>query len=190
MNFFSHYCWRVTARAGWRSACLAVGGLLMALPAMSQWKDWDYALDEEKKPWSELQVQIPAYPKTDTLMKFDSGAATSNTFFVDAASISVGEDGVVRYTLLVKTGGGATNVSFEGIRCETREHRIYAFGRPNAEWSRARESKWRFIEFREINNHHLALHREYFCIDRKRAAPLKQILNTLRYGPARRPDGG
>lgn len=159
-------------------ACL----LTVAWPAVAQWKDWDYDLDQEKKPWQELQIKIPAYPKPENLLKFDAGANTANTFFVDAASVSVGDDGVVRYTLMVKGGGGATNVSFEGIRCDTRELRVYAFGRPDSEWSRARDSAWRRIEVREINNHHLTLYREYFCPSRKTIASQKQILQWLRYG--------
>lgn len=172
----------------WPAALAAAGGLFIALSAAAQWKDWDYDLDQEKKSWSELQAQIPAYPKPGNLLKFDAGASTANQFFVDAASVSVGDDGVVRYTLMVKTGGGATNVSFEGIRCDTRELKIYAFGRPNSEWSRARDTQWRPIEFREINNHHLTLHREHFCPGRKTIATAPQILHTLKYGPPRRAD--
>ncbi|HTE13838.1 MAG TPA: CNP1-like family protein, partial [Burkholderiales bacterium] len=103
-------CWRKSV------VTIAVAGmLLLTLPAMAQWKDWDYELDQEKKPWEELQAKLPSYPKPENLLKFDIGSNTANSYFVDAASVSVGEDGVVRYTLVIKTGGGATNVSFEGI---------------------------------------------------------------------------
>jgi hypothetical protein len=92
----------------------------------------------------------------------------------------VGDDGVVRYALMVKTAGGAVNVSFEGIRCDTRELRVYAFGRPNGEWSRARNINWQYIEFREFNNHHLTLFREHFCPTRKTIAPVSKIIQTLK----------
>ncbi len=167
-------------------AWVTASALFAAVPAMSQWKDWDYDLDQEKKSWQELQAQIPPYPKSENLLKFDAGSNTANTFYLDSASISVGDDGVVRYTLMVKTGGGATNVSFEGIRCDTRELKIYAFGRPSGEWSRARDTQWREIAFREINNHHLTLFREYFCPTRKTIATVPQILNTLKFGPPTR----
>ena len=81
--------------------------LQVAMPASAQWKDWDYDLDQEKKPWEELQAQLPPYPKNENLLKFDTGSNTSNSYFVDATSVSVGEDHVVRYTLVVKTSGGA-----------------------------------------------------------------------------------
>ncbi len=176
-----------SARACLRIVSLvAVISLLLARPAAAQWKDWDYDLDQEKKPWTELQAQIPAYPKPENLLKFDVGAATPHSYFVDRASVSVGDDGVVRYTLMVRASGGATNVSFEGIRCEARELKVYAFGRANGEWSRARDSQWRRIEAREVNNHHLTLHHLHFCPARKWAAPLAQILQTLKSGPPKR----
>lgn len=156
--------------------------MMMAFPAASQWKDWDYDLDQEKKPWAELQTQIPPYPKPENLLKFYAGAATPHSYFIDSASVSVGDDGVVRYTLMIKTGGGATNVSFEGIRCEGREIKIYAFGRPNGEWSRARDSRWKRIEAQEVNDYHRMLHGDYFCPSKRQAAPLSQIFHTLKYG--------
>jgi len=166
-------------------AVATVSGLLIACPASSQWKDWDYDLDQEKKSWDELQTKLPPYPKPENLLKFDMGPVP-NSYFIDSASLSIGDDGVVRYTLMIKTGGGATNVSFEGIRCESREFKIYAFGHPDAQWSRARDPHWRRIEVKDIHNHHSTLHLEHFCPARKWAAPLKQITQTLKYGASRR----
>lgn len=161
---------------------LTLFALLIALPSAAQWKDWDYDLDQEKKPWSELQTQLPAYPKPENLLKFDLGSNTSNSYFVDAASLSVGEDGVVRYTLVIKAGGGATNVSFEGIRCDSKKVRVYAFGHPNSQWSRARDPEWREIKARDINGYHYALRQDYFCWTSSRTAtyPLKQIIANFK----------
>ena len=170
----------------WCAIALAtLSGLFIACPASSQWKDWDYDLDQEKKPWNELQTKLPPFPKPENLLKFDMGPIPNN-YFIDSASLSIGDDGVVRYTLVIKTGGGATNVSFEGIRCESREVRIYAFGHPNGEWSRARDSQWKRIVVTTTNNHHSTLHLEHFCPSRKWAAPMKQIIQTLKYGAPRR----
>lgn len=163
---------------------LALAALLAATPLSAQWKDWDYDLDQEKKSWKELQVNLPPYPKAENLLKLDIGSNATNQYFVDATSISVGEDGVVRYTLVIKAGGGATNVSFEGIRCDGRQVRVYAFGHPNSEWSRARNAGWVDIQPREINGYHYALHRDYFCWTSSRRATFtqKEILANLRRG--------
>ncbi len=167
-----------------RISCWIAVCVMLALPVAAQWKDWDYELDQEKKPWEELQAQLPPYPKPENLLKFDPGAISSNDYFVDATSLSVGEDKVVRYTLVVKTGGGATNVSFEGIRCDKGQLRIYAFGRPNSIWSRARDSNWRPIVYREVNGYHNTLYRGYMCTRSRSSEPesVKQIITTLKRG--------
>lgn len=172
-------------RYGWPLAVLAVW--LMAQPCAAQWKDWDYDLDQEIKPWQELQSQLPPYPKPENLLRFDLGSNTANRYFVDAPSVSVGEDGVVRYTLVIRAGGGANNVSFEGIRCKTRQVRVYAFGHPGDQWSRARNAGWRAIEPRDVNGYHYALLRDYFCwtSSRTSALPLQAILSNLKNGPQR-----
>jgi hypothetical protein len=167
----------------WLALCVT---LLVSSPAVAQWKDWDYDLDQEKKPWEELQTQLPPYPKPENLLKFDPGAVSSNSYFVDVASLSVGEDKVARYTLVVKSSGGATNVSFEGIRCDKGQLRVYAFGHANSAWSRARDSSWRQVVYREVNGHHYALYREYLCSKARSSEPLsvKQIIAAIKSGPA------
>jgi len=185
--------WRLSLHGAqvWCGALLvALSGSLIALPAWAQWKDWDYELDREKKPWEEMQTKLPPFPKPENLRKFDIGSNTANSYFVDEPSVSVGDDGVVRYTLMIKAGGGATNVSFEGIRCDSRQVRVYAFGHPGDQWSRARNPGWRDIQPREINGYHYALHRDYFCWTSSRTATLqlKQIIANLKNGPPRPAD--
>ncbi len=130
-------------------------------------------------------MQLPPHPKPENLLSFDTGSNTRNNYYVDAASISIGEDRVVRYTLVVKSGGGgATNVSFEGIRCDAAQVRVYALGHPGARWSRARDANWRAIEYREINGHHNILLRNFMCTQTRsrEAASLRDIVAALKRG--------
>ena len=123
----------------------------------------DFEEDYENKQWQEIEVQLPAAPKQETLLPFYVSAATENRFFVDGATLSVGGDGVVRYVLLVLTPQGARNVTYEGMRCETRERRIYASGRLDGTWSKARKNEWVRILDAWANRQHAALYLEYFC---------------------------
>ncbi len=167
----------------WRWIAIICTGLLV-LPAAAQWKDWDYDLDQEKKPWEELQTQLPSYPKAENLLKFDMGSNTANSYFVDAASLSVGDDKVVRYTLVIKTAGGATNVSFEGIRCDGRQLRVYAFGHATRGWSRSRDAGWRDLLKLDLNGHHNVLYRDILCTQtrNRQVAAVKDIISTLKRG--------
>lgn len=153
----------------------------MVVPAAAQWGSFDSDFDEEKKPWSEVEAQLPTYPRTENLLRFEGGVASANRFYIDAPSLSVGEDGVVRYTMLVRAPGGATNVSFEGIRCATGEQKLYAVGRSDGKWTRARDPAWRNITYRELNRPHWNLFKEFYCVDRREPVPvpLKGILEAL-----------
>jgi CNP1-like family len=165
--------------------CLVLAGLVAAGPVRAQWDGWDYTFDREIKPWAEMQAQMPAYPKDDGLIPLDVGSATPHRFFIDGGSVSVGSDGIVRYTLVIKTAGGATNVSFEGIRCETREQKYYAIGRSDKTWVRARDPQWRRIEPKDFNAQHATLYREYLCRGKTMVESAEQIVQALRRGPSR-----
>lgn len=146
-----------------------------------EWGKFDFEFDQEK-PWVELQAQLPAYPAEGNYLPFFVSATAVNQFFIDAQSISIGEDGVVRYTLIVKSPHGAVNVSFEGMRCASGERKLYAFGRSDGSWSKARASKWENIEYKDVNRHHHMLHDDFFCIGQTPAKSVEDIVKNLKTG--------
>jgi hypothetical protein len=118
---------------------------------------------EADKPWQEAETELPAAPLATNLKEIYVSAVATNNYFIDAATLTVGADRVVRYVLVVETSGGARNVSFEGMHCETGKWKLYATGHKDGTWSRARISEWREIENKPVNRHHAALSRDYFC---------------------------
>jgi hypothetical protein len=139
---------------------LVAGGMLVDAHAL----DRD---DPDAPQWKEVEVELPAFPQPGNLREFYVSGATTHKFAIDATTLSVGKDGVVRYALVVRTSGGATNTSFEGIRCVSGEFKIYATGHQDGQWVRVRQSAplsdWRRIENKPVNRHHAALARELFC---------------------------
>lgn len=134
--------------------------------------------------WSELGVTPPAYPKVENLIKFPTTWTTSDVL-VDRTTLTVGDDTVVRYVLVIKTAGGAENVTFEGLRCQTGQRRIYAFGRRDQTWSPSKASDWRSIEDTRTNRHHFEFWRDVFCEGRA-TEPRDVILrNVVRGGRER-----
>lgn len=146
-------------RRWFRSLVLSLAALLATCSLA--WADFED--DYETKQWQEIEVALPAAPKEDNLVPFYVSAATSNRFFIDASTLSLGGDGVVRYVLLVLSPEGGRNVTFEGMRCESRERRIYASGRMDGSWSKARKNEWVRIQDAYANRHHAALFIDYFC---------------------------
>ena len=132
--------------------------------------------------WSEGETTLPAFPKPGNLIEFYVSAATHNHFFIDGSSLSVGADGVVRYVLVVKTAGGATDISFEGMRCNSGEYKLYAIGRDDGSWAKARVDDWRPIENKTVNRYHAALYGDYFCSDHTPIADAAAGREALRHG--------
>lgn len=161
---------------------LAAVAACAAPPQGGKWQQWDIDFDEGKKPWQEIESMMPPYPRPEHLVPLADRGASQHQFLIDAQSLSVGEDGVVRYTLLVRTAGGATNVSFEGMRCETREQKYYALGRADGSWVRARSPQWRRIETQSINRHHIVLYSDVFCDGRDPVTTTREVLQRLKYG--------
>ena len=149
------------------------------------------AEDPDAPKWQEEQLQLPTYPQETTLLPFYVSEITTHRFFVDGATLSVGKDGVIRYVLVIKTGGGATNITFEGIHCDRREYKTYAAGRHDGTWSASRKSEWRRIENKPINRHHAALSRDLFCPGGGSIQAAEEGRNALKLGQhplAPRPD--
>ncbi|WP_172600093.1 CNP1-like family protein [Sulfuricystis multivorans] len=119
--------------------------------------------DPDAPKWEEETPQLPGFPKEADLREFFVSATTPHRYFIDTASLSVGKDGVVRYTLVVHTRGGVTNITYEGLRCATGQFKIYATGHTDGRWVMARQSAWRPIENNPTYRHHAALSHDYFC---------------------------
>ena len=140
---------------------------------------------EEPEVWQEKQeVEPPAFPKQENLREFYVSAVATNTYMIDASTLAVGSDGVVRYVLVVRTSGGATNVSFEGINCKEVSWKHYATGHGDGTWmkSRAIRSEWRPIENKPVNRHHAALARDLFCPMGNAIRTADEGRNALRLG--------
>ena len=109
-------------------------------------------------PPAEEEVAPPAYPQPANLLEFRLPDPEGFRFFVDRTTLSVDKDGVVRYVLVARSSEGAQSVTYEGLRCQTAENRVFAVGQPDGTWVSAR-SAWRAIGAPR----HFALYRDYFC---------------------------
>jgi hypothetical protein len=121
----------------------------------------------------------PAFPRRENLVEIAVRGATDFRFYVDGATLGVG-DGVVRYVLVARSPEGVENVSFEAIRCATAEYRVYALGRADRTWG-GRAGAWRPVAERP-QPWHTALQRDYFCPQRRPILSAEEGLLALRQG--------
>lgn len=141
---------------------------------------FDEDFDNPQKRWEEIAIQLPAPPQRANLLSFYASPTTTTKFEIDTKSISVGEDGVVRYILVATSASHARNISYEGIRCASYERKLYAFGQTDGSWTRSRRDQWEPIQGFAANRHHAALFKEYFCMETAVAGDAKDIVYRLK----------
>ncbi|MGB4345165.1 MAG: CNP1-like family protein [Burkholderiaceae bacterium] len=136
--------------------------------------------DTSAPAWTESDLHLPAAPLKNNLLSFYVSPIATLNFAVDAKSVSVEQDEVVRFTLVTTSSAGASNISYEGIRCETGEKKFYAFGQTDGSWAAARRDSWEPIRESGANRQYAALALDYFCLDGRVAGKAAAIVERLR----------
>lgn len=142
--------------------------------------EFEKNFEDETKTWQEVQAELPPAPNERDLVVFPVSGASHYRFSIDTYSLSIGSDGVFRYVLVATSDQGARNVTYEGIRCESMERKLYAIGQPNGSWVRSRDAVW--VPIAEVGNNrqHAALMKEYFCPESYPARKLSEIVGRLK----------
>ncbi len=143
--------------------------------------EYVYLLDRHSQ-WVEDKVDtLPPLPADRNLVAFDVSQTTPLDFSIDAPSLTIGNDGVVRYTVVVTSPAGARNINYEGIRCATSTWRQYASLNENHDgWDTTVASDWRPISGGGPSAYQSALYQDYFCQNRMPAGKPRAILDNLR----------
>jgi len=147
---------------------------------------------EEGAFWSEAGITLPAYPQDADLVEFSvDNPGSPFRYFIDPKSLTVGStDQVVRYTLVVQAPSGSRNVSFEGLRCDTREYKTYAFGTGKGRFRPLTAPQWEHIKSSGPYSHYRDLREFYFCQPNVRYRPYDaaEIVRRLSITPRHSPD--
>ena len=117
-------------------------------------------LEDEK--FKEVVPVLPALPSEAKLLEFRPRQNSSNRFYIDRDSVTLGADRVVRYSAVIKGAAGGVNTSYEGIHCKTAEYKVFAFGTDTGTWVGARDPHWQPIR-RLDSDYRFGLFKDYFC---------------------------
>ncbi len=142
----------------------------------------DEAGSEDGSPRQEDKAALPPFPADRHLLPFDIGGASRNTYFVDAESINVGADWVIRYTAVVVSPSGARSVGYEGLDCTNYAYKLYATGRPDGTWSEVKQPEWRPITFTEVSRHRIVLFKDFFCPKKVPVRTAGEAIRALKSG--------
>ena len=136
--------------------------------------------EETKKAFVESALKLPSAPEDKNFILFHR--SDTQSFYLDTKSLSIADDGSFRYTMIAKSRSGAVNVSYEGIRCETLEKRLFAFGRKDGAWSESRRTEWTSISNSDTNRQHSVLAWDFVCSYQRIAGGVDNVVQRVRKG--------
>ena len=135
---------------------------------------------DDPKDWKEQDWHLPAWPEMEDLLELDTGLENFPfVVLIDPHSLSVGEDRVVRYTVVLRSRSGVDNIAFEGIRCNRKEYQRYAYG-SNGSFQLSGDSGWKHYRDSGISRYRTVLTRDYFCPLNGRE-PRRYIIDKLKH---------
>lgn len=152
-----------------------ISGPQIGPPPKSNWE-----LEQERRHPADAGVVFPAWPKDENLIEFQVSNASSFRFYIDAASLALSPERIVRYTLVARSASGVANVSYEGMRCSESQYRIYAYGQ-DGRWL-PQPAEWRDIQPKPTQRWHLQLRTDFFCPSRGTILSVAEGLDALRRG--------
>jgi len=141
----------------------------------------DYAPTRKDK-WKESQVVVPVYPREEHLLNVPLPDSHNLKLYLDEHSISRLPDGAIRFSLVVESPSGARNVFYDGIRCETREYKTYAYGTVDGKFQQVHGSVWREFPDYETNAFRKYLSRHIVCDGHNSARLPQEIIRLIKYG--------
>lgn len=140
--------------------------------------------DAEPAPWQEADVRLPDAVNLDRVVTFELTRPASLVFGIEADSLRIDTDGVVRYAFVARSSSGAVNVLFEGMRCQTAEVKLYAHWDKGSGWTPVVASEWKPLSFQGPTRRAMQMARGGVCAQSMPNGSPALILSTLRNGSA------
>lgn len=135
---------------------------------------------EPPPPWQEQAQRPPANFDLDNLIPVDNPSRSSRlSYGIAPATVTVGPDNVVRYVVIAQSPSGAMNVLYEGVRCDTREVKVYASWRKDSGWRTLDDAQWAAVRYAS-SRYAQALANDGFCDVRIVFGTAQSIIARLR----------
>jgi len=158
------------------------------------WEKWDsynqeYQENEgvEEFVWKEGDKNMPEYPENSDLLEVSGSAAYQNyQYLIDGKNLTVGRDGVVRYSIVIRSKSGADNVMYDGIRCTANQIKHYAYGTTGMDGKKKFIPKtnavWKPFRSSGVTAYGATLAAGYFCDHNGVALKRNVIIQNIKYG--------
>ena len=158
------------------------------------WDNLDSFSDEyqenegvEEFIWKEGSNNLPGYPQDKNLLEVAGPPMYQNyQYLIDEESLIVGQDGVVRYSIVIRSSGGSDNVLYDGLRCTTKQIKNYAYGSTDKDdkkkFSQKKNAQWRAFRTTGATAYGSILAANYFCDHNGAVLKRHEIIQNIKYG--------
>lgn len=141
----------------------------------------------EEYIWKEEGSNIPDYPENAELIEVAGPPAYRNyQYLIDGKGLKVGADGVVRYSIVIRSSSGSDNVMHDGLRCITAEIKNYAYGSTNKEGKKVfiprQQTSWKPVRSTGVDGYSKGLAENYFCDHNGVILTRHEIIQNMKYG--------
>ena len=144
--------------------------------------------EDAEKPWQEQHVPLPPFPRAQDLLPVRADAADLGyNYYIDVNSVSLSADEVLRYTVIIQSPRGASNIVYEGIRCATEEIKILAYGTRDGRFERMPDPQWINVYTQGPLGYRTTLVERYVCDKNGWAISSETVLERLVMHDPRRP---
>jgi len=178
------------------SGCSLLPVLLLVFPINGMTADiWDklneheFQLNEdvEEYIWKEGGTQLPDYPEDKNLLEVAGPPAYRNyQYLIDGKNLQVGKDGIVRYSIVIRSTDGADNAMFEGLRCDSGQIKNYAYGSTDKAGKKVflprEKPKWQPVRSNGVTGYTESLRVNYFCDMQGAILTRHEIMQNIKYG--------
>lgn len=129
-------------------------------------------------PWIELETRVNKLPADEDLVPVRmSTLPPGMQLSIDIENATLSEDRVTRLWFVVGSESGAYNGSYEALRCESNEYKVYAYGNPKRTKPirTVKFPSWRGVK---VGNYRNELMLDYFC-NGSLQRPLSDVKESL-----------
>lgn len=113
--------------------------------------------------WKESDAPPPPTFSQVALIPLNMPSYVSMKFGIDPKTLSITEDGIVRYVVVASNESGSVTAMYEGIRCNTAQMKTYARFNSSGEWEPIKEPKWSDLGGQQRSNHAMVIARQGLC---------------------------
>lgn len=160
-----------------RRVLVAAGCVALVAPALAL---NTATLADRELDWHEEAAPPPPSFDAERMVEFENGRATELRWGVDPKTIMIGSDDVVRYVVIARSKGGASNAIYEGLRCSQGEFKTYARASSDGQWRLVDDAQWQPLSESRPSSHESVLARNYICDNRARPTTINEILRRFR----------